>query len=42
MRPALHAQRLTFLHPDDDRRCDFSSPLPADLEAALLAAIEVS
>lgn len=42
VRPALHAQRLTFLHPDDDRRCDFSSPLPADLEAALLAAIEVS
>jgi 23S rRNA pseudouridine1911/1915/1917 synthase len=41
-RPALHAQRLTFLHPDDDRRCDFTSPLPADLEAALLAAAEVS
>lgn len=41
-RPALHAQRLTFLHPDDDRRCDFTSPLPADLEAALVAAAEVS
>ena len=42
MRPALHAQRLTFLHPDDGRRCDFTSPLPADLEAALVAAAEVS
>jgi 23S rRNA pseudouridine1911/1915/1917 synthase len=41
-RPALHAQRLTFLHPDDGRRCDFTSPLPADLEAALIAAAEVS
>jgi 23S rRNA pseudouridine1911/1915/1917 synthase len=34
-RPALHAQRLTFLHPDDGRRCDFESPLPDDLVAAL-------
>ena len=41
-RPALHAQRLTFLHPDDGRRCDFTSPLPADLEAALVSAAEVS
>jgi 23S rRNA pseudouridine1911/1915/1917 synthase len=41
-RPALHAQRLTFLHPDDGRRCDFTSPVPADLEAALLAAEEIS
>jgi 23S rRNA pseudouridine1911/1915/1917 synthase len=41
-RPALHAQRLTFLHPDDGRRCDFTSPLPPDLEAALVAAAEVS
>jgi 23S rRNA pseudouridine1911/1915/1917 synthase len=41
-RPALHAQRLTFLHPDDGRRCDFTSPLPAELEAALVAAAEVS
>lgn len=40
-RPALHAQRLTFLHPDDGRRCEFTSPLPEDLEAALLAAVEV-
>lgn len=37
-RPALHAQHLTFLHPDDDRLCEFTSPPPADLQAALLAA----
>ena len=41
-RPALHAQRLSFLHPDDDRRCDFESALPADLTEAMLAAAEVS
>jgi 23S rRNA pseudouridine1911/1915/1917 synthase len=37
-RPALHAQRITFLHPDDGRRCEFQSPPPADLEDALAAA----
>jgi 23S rRNA pseudouridine1911/1915/1917 synthase len=37
-RPALHAQRISFLHPDDGRRCEFESPLPADLVAALAAA----
>jgi 23S rRNA pseudouridine1911/1915/1917 synthase len=37
-RPALHAQRITFLHPDDGRRCEFRSALPADLEDALAAA----
>jgi 23S rRNA pseudouridine1911/1915/1917 synthase len=41
-RPALHAQRLTFLHPDDGRRCDFESALPDDLVLALAAAAEVS
>ena len=41
-RPALHAQRLSFLHPDDGRRCDFESPLPDDLRLALSAAAEVS
>lgn len=41
-RPALHAQRLTFLHPDDGRRCDFESALPDDLVQALAAASEVS
>lgn len=39
-RPALHAQRLSFLHPDDGRRCDFEAALPADLVAALAAARE--
>jgi 23S rRNA pseudouridine1911/1915/1917 synthase len=39
-RPALHAQRLSFLHPDDGRRCDFEAALPADLAAALAAARE--
>ncbi len=37
-RPALHAQRLSFLHPQTDRRCEFESPPPADLVAALAAA----
>ncbi|MGH7722999.1 MAG: RluA family pseudouridine synthase [Candidatus Dormibacteria bacterium] len=37
-RPALHAQRLRFLHPDDGRRCDFEAALPNDLVAALAAA----
>jgi 23S rRNA pseudouridine1911/1915/1917 synthase len=41
-RPALHAQRLTLLHPDDGRRCDFESALPDDLVAALAAAAEMS
>ena len=41
-RPALHAQRLSFLHPDDGRRCDFEAPLPDDLRAALAVAAEVA
>jgi 23S rRNA pseudouridine1911/1915/1917 synthase len=41
-RPTLHAQRLSFLHPDDDRRCEFESPLPDDLITALAAAAEMS
>lgn len=41
-RPALHAQRLSFLHPDDGRRCEFESPVPDALRAALAAAAEVS
>ena len=41
-RPALHAQRLTFLHPDDGRRCEFESPVPDDLVTALAAAAEAS
>lgn len=41
-RPALHAQRLSFLHPNDGRLCEFESPLPADLSTAMLVAAEVS
>jgi 23S rRNA pseudouridine1911/1915/1917 synthase len=37
-RPALHAARLAFAHPDDGRRLAFESPLPADL-ARLVAAL---
>ena len=32
-RPFLHAHRLSFDHPADDRRCQFESPLPSDLES---------
>ena len=34
-RPALHAQTLGFDHPASGERLQFSSPLPADFEAAL-------
>jgi 23S rRNA pseudouridine1911/1915/1917 synthase len=37
-RQFLHAHRLAFTHPDSGERLSFSSPLPADLEAALQAA----
>jgi 23S rRNA pseudouridine1911/1915/1917 synthase len=37
-RQFLHAHRLAFAHPDSGERLSFSSPLPADLEAALQAA----
>jgi 23S rRNA pseudouridine1911/1915/1917 synthase len=37
-RPALHAQRISFVHPQSGERCEFESPLPADLVAALAAA----
>jgi 23S rRNA-/tRNA-specific pseudouridylate synthase len=40
-RPALHAARLAFDHPDDGRRLAFESPLPADI-AATLAALRAS
>jgi 23S rRNA pseudouridine1911/1915/1917 synthase len=39
-RPALHAARLTFTHPETGARLTFESPLPPDLEA-LLAALRV-
>ena len=37
-RQFLHAARLAFRHPVSDARIDVSSPLPADLAAALRAA----
>ena len=37
-RPALHAQRLSFVHPATGERCEFESPLPPDLVEALAAA----
>lgn len=33
-RPALHAARLAFAHPGSGAHLEFTSPLPADLEAA--------
>jgi len=35
-RQALHAARLTFDHPASGKSLTFSSPLPADIEAALV------
>ena len=34
-RPFLHACRLSFTHPRDNRRIDFDSPLPPDLQTVL-------
>jgi 23S rRNA pseudouridine1911/1915/1917 synthase len=34
-RPFLHAARLAFTHPGDQRRMQFLAPLPPDLEAIL-------
>jgi len=34
-RQALHAQRLTFRHPADDREMVFEAPLPEDMTALL-------
>ena len=31
-RPFLHAARLVFKHPEDERRMEFTSELPADLQ----------
>ncbi|MGE3274702.1 MAG: RluA family pseudouridine synthase [Vicinamibacterales bacterium] len=36
-RPFLHAERLAFTHPRTGERLAFSAPLPADLEAVLVA-----
>ncbi len=35
-RPFLHAAQLAFDHPATGERCQFESPLPADLEAVLV------
>jgi 23S rRNA pseudouridine1911/1915/1917 synthase len=34
-RPFLHAARLAFTHPIDDRRLEFTAALPADLQTVL-------
>jgi 23S rRNA pseudouridine1911/1915/1917 synthase len=34
-RPFLHAARLAFTHPTEERRMEFSSPLPPDLQSVL-------
>jgi 23S rRNA pseudouridine1911/1915/1917 synthase len=34
-RPFLHAARLAFTHPTEDRKMEFESPLPADLQSVL-------
>ncbi len=34
-RPFLHAHRLTFKHPADGRRLEFTAPLPQDLQTVL-------
>jgi 23S rRNA pseudouridine1911/1915/1917 synthase len=34
-RPFLHAARLAFAHPADDRRMEFTAPLAADLAGIL-------
>jgi 23S rRNA pseudouridine1911/1915/1917 synthase len=34
-RPFLHAARLAFTHPTEQRRMEFISPLPADLQSVL-------
>jgi 23S rRNA pseudouridine1911/1915/1917 synthase len=34
-RPFLHATRLVFKHPEDERRMEFSSELPPDLQKVL-------
>jgi 23S rRNA pseudouridine1911/1915/1917 synthase len=35
IRPFLHSARLVFTHPTDQRRVEFESPLPEDLQAVL-------
>ena len=37
LRQALHACRLVFVHPVHGQECVFEAPLPADMQAALMA-----
>jgi 23S rRNA pseudouridine1911/1915/1917 synthase len=39
-RPFLHAARLAFTHPTEERRLEFTSPLPPDLQQVLDQMIE--
>jgi 23S rRNA pseudouridine1911/1915/1917 synthase len=34
-RPFLHAARLVFTHPRDERKMEFIAPLPDDLQQVL-------
>jgi hypothetical protein len=34
-RPFLHAARLAFTHPIDERRLEFTAALPSDLQTVL-------
>jgi 23S rRNA pseudouridine1911/1915/1917 synthase len=34
-RPALHARRLSFCHPDTGEKVTFEAPLPADIEGLI-------
>ena len=34
-RPFLHSAKLVFTHPTDERRVEFTSPLPHDLQSVL-------
>ena len=39
-RPFLHAARLVFAHPTEERPMEFTAPLPADLQQVLDALVE--
>jgi len=40
-RPFLHSARLCFTHPGDQRRVEFDSPLPPDLESVVDEIVEI-
>ena len=35
-RQMLHAEKLGFFHPEDDRKLDFEAPIPEDMAAVLM------